>query len=253
MKIFKISFLLFILALPSLAKIRSGEELITAMHDKYDGKWYKTLTFQQQTINYLADGTSNSTMWYEAMSVPGRLRIDIAPVENKGGMLFSDGKLFSFRDGKQTAERPLMHPLLLLGFDVYAQPVKKTLEQLASLNIKMSILRTGKWQGKAVYIVGANPGDLTSPQFWIDKKELLFVRLLVPGGRDKKSTNETQFNKYVKMKGGGWVAAEVQFIVNGKLSTSEVYSDIRTGIELNEDLWNPAKWASVERKHFVVK
>ena len=94
MKIFKISFLLFILALPSLAKIRSGEDLITAMHDKYDGKWYKTLTFQQQTINYLADGTSNSTMWYEAMSVPGRLRIDIAPVENKGGMLFSDGKLF---------------------------------------------------------------------------------------------------------------------------------------------------------------
>ena len=55
------------------------------------------------------------------------------------------------------------------------------------------------------------------------------------------------------MKGGGWVAAEVQFIVNGTLSTSEVYSDIRTGIELNEDLWNPAKWASVERKHFVVK
>ena len=43
---------------PALAAVeppRNGEELIRQMRDRYDGKWYRTLTFVQKTT--LPNGT----------------------------------------------------------------------------------------------------------------------------------------------------------------------------------------------------
>jgi outer membrane lipoprotein-sorting protein len=253
MKIFNYLILLCLLAMPTFAgNIKSGEDLITAMNKKYQSKWYKTLTFVQKTINYKADGTSDTEIWYEALNAPGQLRIDITPLEKGDGILFTDGTFYSIRGGKVAGKRPFVHPLLALGFDVYAQPVAKTLEQMKGLNIDMSVAHEEKWQGKTVYVVGAKQGDLTVPQFWVEKKNLLFVRLFEVRGKDKKTINETQFNDYRKMKGGGWVSAEVQFMVDGKRVTTEEYSDIQTGMKLDADLWNPEKWLTVDRNYFKI-
>ncbi len=254
MKIFNKLFLLCLMAMPVFAgNIKSGEDLIAAMNKKYQAKWYKTLTFVQKTTNYKPDGTSEATTWYEALNMPGQLRIDITPLEKGNGILFTDGTLYQIDGGKVAAKRPFIHPLLVLGFDVYAQPVSKTLEQMKGLNIDMSVVHEEKWQGKTVYVVGAKQGDLTVPQVWVEKKNLLFVRLFEVTGKDKKSIHETQFNDYRKMKGGGWVSAEVQFFVDGKLRTTEQYSDIQTGTKLDADLWNPEKWLTVDRNYFVKK
>ena len=231
--------------------VKSGEDLIAAMHKKYDGKWYKTLTFVQKTTHYEADGTSKSEIWYEALSAPGKLRIDIEPLDKRNGILFADGKIWSYRDGKAVAAgRPFVHPLLILGFDVYMQPVETTITQIKGMGIDLSVIHKEKWQGQDVYVVGAKQGDLTTPQFWVTKKDLLFVRLIQLGGKDKKTVQETQFNKYVK-SGGGWVAAEVEFFVDGKRTTSEEYTDIRADVKLDADLWNPEKFLTFERSYWA--
>src|SRR5258708_6847805 len=254
MKNLKILLLLVVMATPVLAMdIKSGDELIAAMRNKYTGKWYKTLTFVQTTTNYKPDGTSEATTWYEAMSVPGKLRIDITPLDKGNGIIFANNQLYSFRDGKLASSRPFVHPLLVLGFDVYIQPVETTVGQLKGINIDLSAVHEEKWQGKTVYVVGAKQGDLTVPQFWIDKKDLLFVRLIDLTGKDKKSVQETQFNKYVKVKGGGWVSAEVKFFVDGKPRTTEEYTDIQTGMQLQPDLWEPEKWLTADRTYFKKK
>ena len=234
-------------------EIRSGDELIAAMRNKYAGRWYKTLTFVQTTTNYKADGTSEAITWYEAMSVPGKLRIDITPLDKGNGIIFAANQVYSFRDGKLASTRPFVHPLLVLGFDVYDQPVETTVGQLKGMNIDLSVIHEEKWQGKTVYVVGAKQGDLSTPQFWIDKKDLLFVRLIELAGKDKKNIQETQFNKYVKVKGGGWVSAEVKFFVDGKPRTTEEYADIQTDAPLSPDLWDPEKWLTADRTYFKKK
>ena len=254
MKNLKLLFLLVVMAMPVFASdIRSGQELIAAMRKKYDGKWYKTLTFVQTTTNYKPDGTSEVSTWYEALSVPGKLRIDFTPLEKGGGIIFSDNKIFSFREGKLAAKRPFIHPLLVLGFDVYMQPVETTLGQLKEMNVDMSVVHREKWRGKTVYVVGAKQGDLGVPQFWIDKDNLYFVRLIELKGKDKKSIQETQFNKYEKVKGGGWVSAEVQFFVDGKRATTEEYNDIQTNMPLDANLWDSEKWMTADRTYFKKK
>ena len=235
------------------ADIRSGDELIAAMHKKYDGKWYKTLTFKQVTTTYKTDGTSEDAIWYEALTAPGQLRIDFDPVDKGNGILFAGGKLYSFKDGKLAGNRPFVHPLLVLGFDVYIQPVETTIAQIKGMGIDLSVVHQEKWQGNDVYVVGAKLGDLNTPQFWVTKKDLLFVRLLQLGGKDKKIVQETQFNKYVKVKGGGWVSAEVQFFDDGKRRTTEAYSEIQTGMKLDASLYDPEKWMTADRTYFKKK
>ena len=133
------------------------------------------------------------------------------------------------------------------------QPVETTLDQMKDMGIDMSVVHQEQWQGKTVYVVGAKQGDLTTPQFWIEKDNLYFVRLFQLAGKDKKSIQETQFNKYQKAKGGGWVSAEVQFFVDGKKATTEEYTDIQTDTKLSDDLWNPDKWMTADRTYFKKK
>ncbi len=254
MKQLKLILLLLLVTTPAFsADIRSGQDLVAAMYKKYSGKWYKTLTFVQKTITHKPDGTTEEATWYEAMNGPGKLRIDFAPAEKGDGLLFADGKIFSYRDGKTGGGRAFVHPLMVLGFDVYLQPAETTITQLKAMNIDLADIHETDWQGKRVYVVGAKQGDLKAPQFWVDKKNLLFVRLLQPAGKDKQSTADTQFNKYVKVKGGGWVAPEVLFFLDGKPSTTEEYSDIQVGMDLDHDLWNPEKWMAVDKSYYKLK
>jgi len=250
MKLINLLLIIVTLSVPSFAvDYKSGEEVLAAMKKKYEGKWYKTLTFEQKTVNYKPDGTSETQTWYEALTVPGKLRIDILPIEKGNGIIFADGKLHQFRDGKLAGSRDFVHPLLVLGFDVYGQPVETTVAQLKGLGIDLSVVHEEPWQNGTAVVVGAKQGDLTTPQFWIDKKTLLFVRLFQLAGRDKKSVRETQFNGYQKVKGGGWVSAEVKFLVDGKLATTEEYTKIQTDKTLSPDLWNPEKWMGVDKTY----
>ena len=68
--------LLFAIA-PSIfaAKIKTTEDLVQAMQKKYAKSWYKTATFVQKTTKIDKDGNQKVETWYEALSVPGSLRI----------------------------------------------------------------------------------------------------------------------------------------------------------------------------------
>ena len=124
-----------------------------------------------------------------------------------------------------------------------------TLSQLKSLGIDLTTVHEEKWQGQDVYVVGAKKGDLTTPQFWVSKKDLLFVRLIQLGGRDKKIVQETQFNKYVRAK-GGWVAVEVKFFNDGKPTMTEEYTDVQADVKLSPDLWDPEKFLTVDKTYY---
>ena len=217
------------------------------MHARYDGKWYETLTFVQTASFYAEDGTlTQDQIWYEAMHVPGRLRIDFAPVENGRTAVYANDSVYQFRDGELANSGPGLNSLLVLGFDVYAQPAVRTVEQLETLNFDLSTFRTDEWQGRLVYVVGADAGDEHSAQFWVDQERLLFVRLLQPAGPGGERTQEIQFNEYEPL-GGGWIAPEVVFMTDGVMTMREVYRDVRANMELGAGLfdvetWRPVRW-----------
>jgi outer membrane lipoprotein-sorting protein len=236
-------FVLMVLSFFAAGKdsIKTSEELIQAMRDRYAKTWYKTATFVQKTTDYTPEGESKASIWYEAMSLPGSLRIDFDPINDGNGLLFVNDSLHRFQKGELKQSQPLIHPLMVLGFDVYGLPVSDTIAKLKKIGFDLSILREDNWQGRPAYVVGAKAGELRSPQFWIDKERLYFVRMIQPAGPDKSKIQETQFNKYQKLK-GGWISPEVIFMLDGKIRTTEEYSDIRGDVELDPKLFDPANW-----------
>jgi len=228
------------------AKIRNTDELVQAMQKKYGKSWYKTATFVQKTTNYETDGTPKVETWFEALSVPGSLRIDFTPTKDGNGILFTNNQIYVFKSGKVETNRPYVHPLMVLGFDIYRLPQAEVIEKLKGQKFDLSMFREDTWQGRPVYVVGAQAGDFHSTQFWIDQKNLYFVRMLRPG-RDGAQTQETQFNKYQKL-GGGWMAPEVVFKIDGKVVTIEEYSELRADVQLDPRLFDPQHFATVHWK-----
>ena len=246
MRALALTIALFLLAFPSLftaaAHALTAEQLIAAMHERYAQSWYHSLTFEQQSITHKPDGTTSTETWHEALLLPGRLRIDFGDRAAGNGALFANNRQYIYRDGKLANERALVHPLLVLGFDVYQQPVETTLHQLNDLHIDSSVTHEETWDGRAVVVVGAKSGDSRAPQFWIDKERLYFVRLLQPTETDPKTTQDIRFEDYHPVEGGGWLAEHVSVYSEGKLVFEENYSDIHVNPSLADDQFDPQQF-----------
>ena len=226
------------------AGIANGKDVLRAMHDRYRHDWYRTLTFRQTSTTHNPDGTSKSEIWYEAALLPGDLRIDMGEPGQGNGALIADGTLTRFRAGKVTTSRPFIHMLMVLGFDVYRQPARRTIEEAAGQGFDLTKLHQDTWKGAPVYVVGADAGDLKTKQFWIDRKSLLFVRLIEPDQQDPSKTDDTRFTDYRKVS-PGWVAAGVDLYVDGRYAFSERYADIEVNPQLDPAIFDPRRFGQL--------
>jgi hypothetical protein len=220
--------------------ITTPRELLDAMRARYQGKWYRTLTFVQYNTQHRPDGTVEHSVWREWLEAPGKLRIEFQPADSGNGVLFANDSIFSFHADSQGPARAFVHPLLVLGFDVYAQPVDRTAGQLSQRGFDLSVLSEATWQGRPVWVVGAKAGDLHTRQFWVDKERLVFVRLLEPA-RDSTKTSETRFNKYAPLA-GGWVSPEVEFLLDGQQQFLEEYREVQADVRFPAGLFDPRQW-----------
>jgi hypothetical protein len=222
---------------PAANVISDGSALLRAMRDRYPN-WYRTVTFVQKTTISRPSGELLQT-WYEAGSLPGRLRID-TDIATKSGTLFARDSIYTFASGKLVRADSGFNELLILGFDVYVQLASRTEAILRRRGFDLSRIRETTWQGQPVYVVGAAEGDTTTKQFWVSKRDLLFVRLLEKGAQ---GPTDVRFDKYVRV-GKGWIAELVTQLVNGKPRVTEEYSDVRVDVTLSESLFDPAEWAT---------
>lgn len=231
----------------SAQTISTPAQLIAAMHDRYASKWYRTLTFEQKSVTHKPDGTDTTELWHEALMLPGRLRIEIGDRGAGNGMLFSNNHLYIYKEGKLADQRDFVHPLLVLGFDVYTQPVDKTMQQLKELRVNTTLMHEENFEGRPTCVVGAKQGDLQTLQFWVDKERLYFVRLLRPSEKQAGAVQDVRFDDYKQVEGGGWLAERVAIISEGKVVFEELYSDIKINPPLSENLFDPEQFLQNEK------
>lgn len=224
-------------------KVANGEDLLRAMHERYQSSWYQTVTFTQKSTTYKPDGTSSAETWYEAASLPGKLRIDIGQPSEGNGYVLVDGDVNIIKDNKVTGTRHSVNMLLVLGFDVYRQDPATTIQVVKGEGYDLSKIHEEDRDGKAAYVVGADKGDLKSKQFWVEKKTLLFVRDIEPAPNDPSKTDDIRFIHYQRLA-GAWIAAGVEVYTDGKKVFTEDYSDIVANPKLDPATFDPEKFAT---------
>ena len=221
----------------------SGEQLIDAMQNRYAGRWYRSIAFVQTSTAVAPDGKEQTSIWYEAALLPSRLRIDYEPITAGNGVLVRADTQYVMQRGNVARIVPRTNELLLLGFDVYFLDPKFTAAWLSKLGFDLSKIRQDTFEGRSVYVVGANDrNDLKSRQFWIDRDNMLFVRLIEPG-RAAGTTDDIRFGSYERI-GRAWVAPVVEVYTDGKLTWREHYQHIQIELPLDVAMFDPNTWST---------
>jgi hypothetical protein len=215
------------------------------MHDRYDGKYLRTMSFLQNNTAYTVTGQEQKSQWYEHLEVPGKLRIAFLPASQKSGLVQVDDRVASFDNGIRVDFRPSVNPLLLLTADVYVAPLAAIVRGLDSLHVDEELLRTDEWSGQPVYVVGAKAGDSTSNQMWVDRDHLRLVRFIQHQKvGDRTIVSDIRVQDY-KDIGGFEVPTEFLVIRNGRPVWREQYADVRINEEFPPGTFDQARWNDI--------
>jgi hypothetical protein len=227
-------------ARPAPPVIASVRDVVRAMRDRYDGHWYRTLTFVQTSTWYGADGQpGRSELWYEAAAMPGRLRIDIGSPTAGNGALYRSDSVYQFQGGRLASARAGRNILMLLGFDIYFLDPDRSVRMLGEEGYDTTRFHRAIVDGSEYYVIGAAAGDTITRQAWIEADRLLFWRIRDRGPQPNAPMTEIRFQRYVQ-HGGGWVAEEVDFLRGGQRFFHETYADVRADVPLDDRLFEPA-------------
>lgn len=235
-------------AASSPAQIRppaSARDLVQHMHGRWGGRWYRTLAWtQKNTIT--AAGREQRSEWREYQAVPGRLRIDFVPLDQRSGSLFVDNVQRTYTNGRVTDTRPLVHGLLLLSADVYATPVAQTMRMLDSLHIDTTKFYATRGV-RQMYVVGAAPGDTLSSQVWVDGDSLLLRRFVQRSTNAAGRTTVADTRITYQAVDGVPVPREIVFFRNGAPYWRQEYTQVRVNPELPAELFDPQRWTTATR------
>jgi len=229
-------------------QISTPEALLRAMHDRYAGKWYSTLSFTQKTTRHLPNDSVRVDTWREWGAMPGRLRIEMGDAAAGNGAIYANDSVYGIRGGNVAVRRAQRNSLMVLGFDVYALAPERSAEILREEGFLPGTLRRDTWQGRPAYVVSSdNNGG--HREFWIDAGTMLYVRSLepVPGPAGAPArVMDVRFENY-KPYAGGFVAERVDIQMDGKTMQMEEYSDVKVNQTFSPDLFAPEKWSTTPK------
>ena len=204
------------------------------MHDRWQGKWFRTLTFVQRTT--FADRPAET--WYETVENPGRLRIDFGPVDSMNTAIIRNDSVYQFKRGKPAGPHPYPNTLGAVLSDVYAQPVAKTAGQLEAAGFDLAKVRADTLRGQRVWVIGAAAGDSTSPQLWVEQERLLLLRLHEAGPAGAVMVGDV----LRRAPGRIPVETEMRFRESGKEVQREVYTELTFDPRLEPGIFDAAAW-----------
>lgn len=221
------------LTIVSIGQAETGEDVVRAMHDRYAGSWYENLALVQ-TVTYwdVESATLDSVrVWYESIKLPGTVRSDIAPVDAGNRQIYKDETWSTIEADTLVRSFAGPHPILLLGFDVYVQPLEESLAKLQRARFDLTQVRDDEWEGREVFVVGDQ-----SRQFWVDKRDLLFRRLLLTNP-STSARREVRMEAYERL-GDGWIATELTFLRDDAVDIHERYDYWTIDLEFEPEIFS---------------
>lgn len=216
---------------------QTAEEIIKQVHSKYSETHFKNVSFKQNTTFYgLNESVARTQVWYQVLSIPGKQAIKFDDKGSNNGILFRDGLQYGFANGELIQKAERLNEVMILGFDMYVQPIPKTMDQLDKMGIDLTQTYEDEWEGRAVYVIGVSEPNLNKPQFWLDKEESYLVKT-VQIGRES-TVQEAQFGNFTK-EGIAWFAREVIIRVDGQKALLQEFSEVVFSDSLNQEVFAP--------------
>ena len=244
----KISFLFFLIPcflIGKDVKITNTEELLSQMFSRYHGNFNHNITFVQINTNYKEDGSTFISSAFEAFHFPGKARIDNGLRHSVDGVVYKDDTAYHFKEGKLTHKEFYINNILLLCGDLYFLHAQKSLDKLKSLGYDVTKFREDEIMGRQCYVIGADKGDVKSPQFWVDKEFLYLLRNIYKS-YESGELEDSQYTEH-EIVGKSWVEGEVMvYDMKGRKIRKERYAEVSANNHnLDQKVFDPFHWGKV--------
>ena len=190
---------------PANAYVLPGPQILDLMTKKLGTA--NSLLVSQKLILY-NNPQSNGFELSETLRYifPEQFRSDILSDNAQRIHVLSKGAALTVIDGKVVAEKEnwmdYYKDVILYRSRILLQ------ERLASLGVDMSISSLGRFQGKIVYVIGAQYPDESVPQVWIDKDTFRPVRWLLTGKDDVLSPSTKDYKDFLEVRYHNWQPSE---------------------------------------------
>jgi hypothetical protein len=230
-----LSILLFFTLPFSSQKELNSTTLLQKMYARYHNKWHKSLSFDQTTERYKNDSLVKSDTWYERISYPDLLRIDINTPNSANGIIFRHDSTYVFNNNKITRSIKNENELIFFLGGLYFVPFDEVLFHFKALNYDLSKFHASTWKGHPVYVIGADKDDEKVNQLWVDQDKLIPVRFLKYGDNSKE---EGLFEEHIPLK-NAWSETKCTFYVNDHLLQVEKYHHVVPGGSIDKSIFEP--------------
>lgn len=226
--------LLFVGLITLSASAQSTEAVLKKMYARYHGTWHSNLTFNQTTLRYKPDGTqSDSSLWVEHILYPDKLRIDVM-TDKPVTILFRHDSTYYVRGGKTVRSSANENELIFFLGGMYFMPFDSVKAHLAKIHLDITKFHQSTWNGKPVYVLGANTDDEKVKQVWIDADRLIMLRNI---NYDNNTKEEGIFEDHIAL-GKAWAERKCSFYINDKLFQVEKYHEITPNQTFAKDMFD---------------
>ncbi|HVS92571.1 MAG TPA: hypothetical protein VHE59_11090 [Mucilaginibacter sp.] len=222
---------------------QTGSAILKQMYDRYAGKWYHNLAFDQKTEVYRNDSLIRDQKWYEVMSFPDKLRIDIMPLGNHNTYIFRSDSTYVIKAGAVKFKSSDGNDLIFLLGGMYTMPYDDVLKEFKKLNYDVGKSYEDTWKGRPVYVIGVSSKNDNVNQVWIDKENMYLVRMIE---NNDKLKMEGIFDDHLRI-GGGFTETKATFYFNGKLAQVETYSNCKVLNNLDDKIFDPYQYVSLRQ------
>jgi hypothetical protein len=205
------------------AQYRTGEDLIAEMHKRYYQAPCRSYKFSQRNRHYENDSLTRRTEWHEAVSFPDKFRITFGGRNSGNYVLFRNDSTMRYFENKHVKSKPDSNNLLLLLGGMYYRDLPDVKARLNRAGYDLSRISIAKWMKDSVFVLGALKGDTTSNQLWVNKRDLVIVRIIER--INPTEMMDMRFEAYRKWC-RGHVETRVSFRRNGRLEQEEEYYDL---------------------------
>jgi hypothetical protein len=237
MRSFLLSLLVVMVGSVAYAQKITGSQVLDIMYNRHAGKWYKNMGVVKD-VDIIENGkTRPGGSWLMAMEFPGKFRMDIGDPATKTTILLSNKILYKWQDGKKTYENQDRSSLLFLTGGMYWYKRKEIPGKLVEYNIDPTKAYQTTYNGKAVYVLGAENAKDKLSQLWIEKDRLILLRIIEYDGMFNKI--ETRYEGHKKY-GNYWIESKVSYLQGDKVLQVEKYKgDVLINMKLDPMLFDP--------------
>jgi hypothetical protein len=219
---------------------RNGLEVIGAMRRAYPSRQLVSLAFTVTTTEHRATSSRSSSARVVAR-LPGRYRETRQPSSTRTGSVRDHHRLALFERGRVIGTTRRVDLATLIAYDVFAQSIDTTIMWLDSSIVRFGLARRDRFDGRDVWVVGAEPDDARSAQFWVDADLWRVVRVIQPDPRDGNDLLDMRFTAFAEHRG---VPLPMKMLVyrDGALVQTRAISELSINPRVPASAFDLSRW-----------